>query len=179
MMARKGRGKRAMGPYIRGNVEEDFSIGTLAANTGAVQSNTDVVNGRTWISSIKALWSLSGVTLTDNVGPLEVGIAHGDYTLSEISEWITLATGWDAGDKISREIARRQIRRVGMFNTIAAGGAGSNFVLNDGKFITTKLGWMLEQGQTVDYWVFNHGSAAFATTDPNVHILGHANLWSR
>jgi len=179
LMAKRGRGKRAMGPYIRGNIEEDFSIGTLAGNTGAVQGNTDAVNGRTWLSSIKAIWSLSGVTLADNTGPLEVGIAHGDYTLAEIVEWITLSTGWDAGNLVSREIANRKIRRVGVFDTIGAGGVGSNFVLNEGRPIHTKLGWMLEQDQTVDYWVFNHGSVAFGTTDPNVHILGHANLWSR
>ncbi len=148
MMAKKrGRGKRAsMGPYIRGNIEEDFSIGTLAANTGAVQANTDTVNGRTWLSSIVATWSLSGATKADNVGPLECGIAHSDYTLAEIAEWIQLSTGWDAGDLVSREIQNRKIRRVGVFSQIGSGGVGSTDVLGEAGPIKTKLGWMLEQG---------------------------------
>ncbi len=177
-MANKSARNRKMAGYIRGNIEEDFSLGTLAANTAAVQINADAVNGRTYLSSIVATWSLAGFTPNDNTGPLECGIAHSDYTLAEITEWIVLNTGWDAGNKVSREIASRQIRRVGQFDVIS-GGAGAVTVLNDGKPIRTKLGWVLEQEQTVDYWVFNHGSAALATTDPNVHILGHANLWSR
>ncbi len=32
-------------------------------------------------------------------------------------------------------------------------------------------------GQTVNLWVYNMGSAAFATTDPNVHVQGKANLF--
>ncbi len=171
-------GKRnSMGRYIKGNIDLNGNLGTLAGVTAILLVPADVVEEKAYISSVKCSYALQDFTGGNNIGPIQVGIAHSDYTLSEIEAWIEQSTGWAQGDKVAQEISNRLIRRVGVFEgpddpTKAA-------VLNDGKPITTKLGWVLVTGQNVVFWVYNEGSGALATTDPNCHITGHANLWPR
>lgn len=177
MMARKGTPRRrAMGRYIRGNIAENLALGTLAANT-LIGGTTDTVNERTLVSSIVASYTLSGVTPGDNVGPVLVGLAHGDYSDAEVEEWVENQTGWDEGDLLSQEISNRKIRRIGLFDIPAA--VGQAISLNEGRAIKTKLNWILNQGQAIKVWAYNMGTAAFSTTDPNVHMQGHANLFPK
>lgn len=166
-----------MGRYIRGNVDERLDIGTLAGATLVAGLFDDAVAERTLISSLKATWSLKDVTPIENAGPLLVGIAHSDYSAAEIEEVIEAVGSWDEGDKIVRERMKRQVRIVGQFRD--RGVPLETVVLNDGRPITTKLNWILTTGDTLDLWAYNLGTAAFATTDPQIHVEGHANLWPR
>ncbi len=165
-----------MGKYIRGNIAENLALGTLAANT-LISGITDLVSERTLLSSVVASYSLGGATPLDNAGPVLVGLAHSDYTDAEIEAWVELQTGWAEGDLASREVANRKIRRIGIFDEPAT--AGLSVALNEGRVIKTKLNWILNSGQGLRLWAYNTGTAAFATTDPNVHMQGHANLWPR
>ncbi len=177
-MARKSGKKRPMGRYIRGNVDEEVNLSGLAAKdvVGAVFDET--VNERTFCSSIDATYSMANFTPIANAGPVIVGVAHSDYSDAEIEEWIESTGQWNEGDLVaSREISRRLIRQVGTFQSPDA--ATDVVVLNDGKEIHTKLGWILNQGQTLRLWAFNSGAAAIATTTPNVGVNGHVNLWPR
>ncbi len=181
LMARKGRGRRAMGRYLRGNIDETKSLGGLGANTGIVQAFDGTVSERTFVSSIVASWSMQGWTDTDNTGPITVGLAHGDYTLAEIEAWVEQAGAatWEEGDLIAREVSDRKIRKVGTFGS-AGGGLLGSVVLNDGRNIKTKLNWILNAGQGIQMWAYNNGSAAVSgTTVPDVTVQGHANLWPR
>ncbi len=173
---RAGGKRRSMGRYVKGNIDEDFALGTLAANTAVLEAS-DVVGDRMLISSVDVAYTLAGFTAADNVGPVEVGFAHSDYTLAEIEGFLELTTSWNEGDLVDREISGRKIRRIGVFDTPAS--AGESYTLNDGKPIKTKLNWILNAGQGLNWWVYNQGGASFATTDPNMHITGHANLWPR
>lgn len=177
VMARKPR--RKMGRYIRGNIDENLGVGTLAASTLFSAIFDEVVNERTFVSSVVASWSLTNMTPTEGTGPLVCGLAHSDYTDTEIEEYIENTGSWNEGDKIQqREVGRRLVRRVGQFPipVSAAGGV----VLNDGKPIKTKLNWILLQGQSLRYWVYNQGTVAIsAASNPDVRLQGHANLWPR
>ncbi len=165
-----------MGRYIRGNIAENLALGTLGANV-LISGVTDTVNERTLISSVVATYSLAGLTPGENIGPVFVGLAHSDYTDAEIEAWVENQTGWDEGDLASREIANRKIRRIGLFDEPAT--ANLSVALNEGRTIKTKLNWIVNQGQGLSLWAYNTGTAAIATTDPNVHMQGHANLWPR
>ncbi len=165
-----------MGRYIRGNIAENLALGTLGANV-LISGVTDTVNERTLISSVVATYSLAGLTPGENIGPVLVGLAHSDYTDAEIEAWVENQTGWDEGDLASREIANRKIRRIGLFDEPAT--ANLSVALNEGRTIKTKLNWIVNQGQGLSLWAYNTGTAAIATTDPNVHMQGHANLWPR
>lgn len=176
LAAHKGKPRRKYRRYLRGAIDLKVDVGTLAAQTLAAQVNGDTVDEKTWLSSIVATWSIGDVTPTAGVGPLVVGIAHSDYTAAEIEAFIENADSWQEGDKIAQEVARRKIKIVGKFPRIGA-TANAVTVLNDGKPIHTKCNWMLTSGQTFDLWIYNQGDVAYATTDPDVSIVGHANLW--
>ncbi len=170
------RRRRRMGRYLRGNIDINLSVSTLAGATGLLAA-TQVTDEKTLVSSVKCIYSLADVTPIVNNGPLQVGVAHSDYSLTEIEAWIEQTSSWTQGDKVAREISSRFIRSIGTWDVGEA--ASQAVVLNDGKPITTKLNWVLTTGQGLNFWVYNEGSAAYATTNPNAHIVGHANLWPR
>ncbi len=173
MIARKSPRKRAMGRYVQGNLDIDINLGTLTAKT-AILGTTDTVIDKTLVSSVVATYSLSGVTSAQSDGPVEVEVAHSDYTLAQIEEYLELATSWNETNLIDKEVQSRKIRRIRMFDTPDL--VGRAYTLNDGKAIKTKLNWIMTNGQGLNYWCYNLGTNAFATTDPNVNIRGHANL---
>ncbi len=165
-----------MSRYIRGNVDEELSLGTLAARTLIGVGFDNGVDSTTLVSSISAVYSISDWTPGGDIGPVLVGISHGDYSDAEIQAYLDATQSWNSGDLIAQEINKRRIRRVGILIS-SDGGATNEQSLNDGKPIKTKLNWTLNEGQGLRLWAFNMGSAAFATTDPSIHIAGHANLW--
>ncbi len=173
----KRKGRRKFRKYLRGGVDETLALTTLAATTlvGAVFDET--VSEKAWLSSIRASWSLSNLTPGPNIGPILVGIAHSDYTDAEIEAWVEQAASWNEADLVGQEVAKRKIRMVGQFG--GKGDVNDIDVLNDGKPIHTKCGWMLNTGQTLRQWAYNTGSQAVATTVPIVKAEGYANLWPR
>ncbi len=177
-MAKGKPTRRRMGRYIRGNVDEELAMAGLASKdvVGAVFDET--VNERTFVSSIVAAFALSNWTPIANAGPIIFGVAHGDYSDAEIEEWIENTGQWNEGDLVaSREIGRRLIRQIGSFGSPDVATDVQRF--NDGRQKKTKLGWILNQGQTLRLWAFNSGSAAVATTTPTLTANGHVNLWPR
>ncbi len=179
LMAKRKGGSRYLhfkgSRYIPGNVQLDIVLTTLAAAT-AVLAATDVVDDTTRISSVVAMYSLEDFTDGAGIGPIVVGLAHSDYSLAEVEAWIKLSTGWSQADLVSQEISNRRIRRIGVFESDGASGTDVS-VLNDGKPIKTKLNWRLSEGQGINFWAFNSGSNAIATTVPRVHVEGKGNLW--
>ncbi len=178
LMAKRPKRRRSMGKYLRGNVDEELTIAGLATRTLTAVAFDETVTERTFVSSMVASWSMDEWTPTANAGPIMVGVAHSDYSAAEVEEWIENTGSWSEGDVVqSREVAKRLIRRVGIFRD--RGVVLENIVLGDGKPIRTKLGWILNAGQTLDVWAYNLGGASVATTIPSIHVEGHANLWPR
>ncbi len=166
-----------MGRYLKGRVDETLTLSALAAATAAITDFDEVVNERTLVSSLVATWSMDDFTEGADSGPIEVGVAHNDYTGAEIEEFLENTGSWNEGAKVEQEISRRQIRAIGVFES--AQQALGTTSLNEGKPLKTKLNWILNQGDTLRLWAYNRGTAAVATTVPNVHASGHANLWPR
>ncbi len=166
-----------MGRYIRGNVDEKMALTTLAARTLVSNVYAESVEERTYISSQVVTHSLSDLTLGTGIGPIMVGVAHSDYSAAEIEEFIENTGSWSEGDLVqSKEVGARRIRIIGIFRMEQG---VMDAVLNNGKPIRTKLGWILTTGQTLDQWAYNLGSAPIATTVPQYNVEGHANLWPR
>ncbi len=173
-MARRPR--RRIGRYIKGPIDERLDLGTLAANT-LVLAGLSTVTERTLITSIIANWSLRDVTPAAGVGPFLVGVAHSDYSIVEIEEFLEQTTGWAEANKVSQEISRRKIRRVGTIPVHAL--ATEDSTLNEGRPTKTKLNWIINSGQTISVWVYNAGDVAVGTTDPDLVVTGHANLFPK
>lgn len=165
-----------MANYLKGNVNESLTLGsTLAADTGVVGIFSSVVEGRTRVSSLVASYALSNLTPTAGRGPIMVLIAHSDYSLAEIEEYIESTGSWARGDMVAQEIQKRRIRRIGIFDVPTS--AAATMRLNEGKPIKTKLNWQLEEGQSLSVVGYNTG-AVLATTSPNIKVQGHVNLFS-
>ncbi len=167
--------KRKFRKYLRGAIQSNLDLGTLAGKALTSVDNVDAVSEKAWITSVKATWSLSFWTPGAGDGPIVVGIAHSDYTDAEIFEWINNDAGWEEADEIGQEVAKRKIRIVGEF--LAPADSASISRLNNGNKVRTKCGWQLTMGQTVSFWAFNTGFSALATTAPLVNVTGQANLW--
>ncbi len=170
-----GRRKRKFRPYLKGQIEIDLPLGTLAGDTAVRELAGDVLTEQAWMSSVKAMYGLQDFPATTGDGPIIIGLAHSDYSLVEIEEWIENLASWERFDLIGQEVAKRKIRRIGTFAQFAA--TDDLQVLADGRQITTKCGWMLGTGQTVQFWAYNAGLAL--TTGSQVQIRGHANLWPK
>ncbi len=175
----KPKGRRSMGKYTKGRINFLLDLGTLAAQTLVSADNAQTVDEITLVSSIVATYSIDQWTTGAGIGPVTVGVAHSDYTDAEIEAVIENTGAWRRSDLVAQEIANRKVRIIGTFETPVAGTATSSRVLNDGKPIKTKLNWTLRTGQTLAFWAFNDGENPFATTDPDLRIQGHANLWER
>ncbi len=169
--------KRRFRRYLKGVIQNRFTLGTLAATTLLGDDISDSVTERAWLSSVTATWSMDQFTEGAGDGPILVGIAHSDYTDAEIEAWVEQTSSWEEADQVAQEVAKRKCRRVGTFGQ--TGPSLSGTVLNNGRPITTKCGWMLSSGQSIRIWAYNQGSSALATTSPAVVTAGHANLWPR
>ncbi len=176
-MAKRGKSRKNFGAYMKGAVEEELALSTLGARVLISDIFDSTVTEKTRVSSVKAIWSMSGFTAASGDGPIVVGVAHSDYSDSEIELAIEQTGSWSQGDKIAREVAQRLVRVIGVFRTNIADAALGNYRLNEGKPITTKLNWTLITGQSLRLWAYNQGSSAL-TTGVFVRCLGHANLWA-
>ncbi len=163
--------------YLRGAVNHKLSLTTLGSKVVVGSAIADVLTNKAWLSSVKATWTLKNLTESGTVGPILVGVCHSDYTDTQIEEWIEQTQSWETKSKLGQEIAKRMIRRVGVFRSpnIALGAA----VLNEGRLVNTKCNWMLEIGQTLKVWAYNSGAGAVSTTVPDLRIEGVANLWPK
>ncbi len=171
-MAQHGRKFRR---YMRGSIDHRLDLGTLAANTLIGTDLTDKVEEPVYVSSVKAAYTMDQFTPITDAGPVLCGWAHSDYTNAEIEAWVENAGSWSQGDKVQQEIANRKIKQIGIFDLSVLTDGWAR--IRDGATFTTKIGWVLIEGQTLKFWCYNMGLAAVGTTDPNVRAQGHANLW--
>ncbi len=167
-----------MGRYIRGNVDEEVALTTLASKDVVGAIFDEVVNERTLVSSLVAAWALNNFTPGANIGPFAFGVAHSDYTDAEIEEYLEQTGQWDEGNLQSQEVSKRKIRRIGVIGGDIDDAADIG-QFNDGRPKKTKLNWILLQGQSLRLWAYNMGSANVATTAPSLVCNGHVNLWPR
>ncbi len=118
-------------------------------------------------------WGLNDLTVPQ--GPITVGYAHSDYSVTEIKECLEAFAAIDQGDKIARERANRLVRIVGTFPS--QGVSLGQAVLNDGKPISTKLNWLIGIGDSVVAFAFNEDDAALSVSDPDLNVQG--DMWIR
>ncbi len=170
-----GKARRRYRKYLKGQLDVTKLLGTLASETAISVAVVDTVEEQTWLSSVKAVYTMQNMTPGAQIGPITFGLAHSDYTNAEIEEWIENTGSWKQGDLVQQEVARRKIRLIGTFETPVDAADTARHA--DGRPVTTKCGWSLVTGESVKFWWYNEGSGALATTDPTCHVNGHANLW--
>ncbi len=145
-----------------------ITLGTLADVTVVTGAVTGAADGQYRAMSHKAVWSLRDFTAGE--GPITVGYAHGDYSVTEIKEAIEIANSINLGDLVaSREQSQRLVRVVGVFQ-----GTGEAESLNDGKPIKTRLNWAMPIGKALSVFAYNESGAALTT---GAEIQATGDLW--
>ncbi len=149
--------KRRYNPNFVGiRVNNSVALSTLA--DGAVLKLT-LMQVTQEFYAITGHLSYSIRDLAAGEGPLLIGLAHGDYTVTEIKEAIE-ADQTSQGTKIEQEQTRRKVRDVGF-----VGGAASaeDALFDHGRIQKTKMGFHLEDGQNAVAWVQNLTGATLTT----------------
>lgn len=173
MAKHKSRRRRRRRKYLRGKIEQDCALGALATKALVSCVSQETVLERMLVSSVDLTWALKNLASVSTDGPVIVGLAHSDYSASEIEEVIENSGSWKEGDLVAQEIGKRKVRIVGILRGETDGKAS---VLNDGKPIKTRLNWILTTGKGIDFFAYNAGSDAL-TTGSILNIYGHANLF--
>ncbi len=153
-MPKKGKGRRK--PVTGLKVDHQIAIGAPADGAITTTVLADTVINRMFLISVS--WLLALRDNTAGEGPLFVGVAHNDYTSAEILEWYNAQGNWDQSDLVAREQARRKIRKVAIFP-----GQLANEIVNNGMEIKTKLGFIVEEGATLEPFIVNEGGATRTT----------------
>ncbi len=86
-------------------------LATLASDTALIAALVVAATSSYRAVSFIGTWAL--VNFTESEGPITVGLAYGDYTVSEIKQCFEASGSMDFGDKIAQEQANRQVRIVG------------------------------------------------------------------
>ncbi len=107
------------------------------------------------VLSVKNVYAVKD--LTENEGPVVVGICHSDYTVTEIKEAIEQIDALDIGNLKAQEEANRLVRVLGIFS-----GAVNQY-LNDGRPIKTRLNWLLPAGASVCFFIYNEDASPLTT----------------
>ncbi len=140
-------------------------LSTLATDTAIVTGITGAAVGSYRAISVKGTWNVS--SLVEGEGPLTVGLAHGDYSITEIKECLESFQSIDPGEKIAQERGNRLVRIVGVLT-------GKLNSLNNGIKISTRLNWLIVPGDLINMFVYNEGTASL-TTGAIVNLQG--DMW--
>ncbi len=161
------RGKRRFN-LRRVRITPEEPLLTLASDTVITQDLTAASPDRYRCVTVKGSWTL--IALTAGEGPITVGYAHSDYSVTEIKECLEAQAAISQSNKVAREQSDRLVRVVGTMR-----GVGNSF-LNDGKPISTKLNWLIGIGATVKMFSFNESTSPL-TTGAVTNLVG--DMWIR
>ncbi len=131
------------------------ALSTLADGTVLLSNITGTLVDPFHAISMDINWTLRGGTVGE--GPIEVGVAHGDYSTTEVSEALNAGqtiVGRNV-DMIEKEQARRLVRLAGAFD-----GQLANDDINDGKMQRVKMGWTIGTGKTLNVFEINRSGSA-------------------
>ncbi len=146
----------------------EIALSTLAASTVIKVGTVGPTTSPYRLMTAKCVWSMIG--LTEGEGPILVGLAHSNYSVTEIKECLEIQASISKGLKVEQEKANRLVRIVGTFS-------GKLNVLNDGKPIRTRLNWAIDasaSGDEVVIFAYNDFGSGL-TTGAILNING--DLW--
>ncbi len=137
------------------SVTENLAVGALVNNTAIFGALIAALGDDFYAISADLMWTM--VDGTGGQGPVEVGVAHGDYTIAEVKEYLDVDMS-DPGNLIAKEQNRRLIRRAGIFNVLS--GAESLF---DGQAKRLPLKFVINEGSPFNMWLMNRSGGTLTT----------------
>ncbi len=158
LMAHRKGGYPSKGRYSLRPVRFAAAVALLTTGNNVVVGNglTGAADGPYRMITVIGTWALRGLTAGE--GPITVGYAHSNYTVTEIKESIESGTAISIGLKVEQERANRLVRIVGTFP-----GNDTEEALNHGEPIKTRLNWAIPVGVEVDIFAYNDSGGTLTT----------------
>ncbi len=160
--ARRRRRRRNPNFFMQHFVAQ-LPLGTLGSSTVVKQAVTAALETKQKMISVDCQFSIDNYTNTPLDGPLVVGFNHSDYTVGEVQEALDTPVS-NQGSRTEIERNRRWVRRVGTLVPIGINdGTIGSMVLRNGQPIRTKLNWVINDGDALEFFALNSGSSGLAT----------------
>ncbi len=157
MAKHRGGGRNNGRRFATGNISTSINLLTLGDNIAISANMGDTTNGR-GMTCLSLDLGVAIRDLTPGEGPIDIVVAHSDYSAGEIIEALSSNAGWVQDDLIEMERSRRMVRHIGTFS-----GRTESEVLFDGRKRRFKLGWKLTAGKTIVLTAINRSAAALTT----------------
>ncbi len=167
METRTSRKRNRSRNFVAIPVTAAIPLGTLGNDVVIKGSLLGTLLEDLFVISADLTWTLRDITIGET--PIQVGIAHDDYTIAEILENLNVSM-LGPGTKIEQEQTRRLIRQVGMFIGTQATTGGIS--LNDGRPIRTKMKFVCQSGKDLAAWARNTSGVSNLATGAVVQIHG-------
>ncbi len=133
-----------------------ITLGTLADSTVIVGNALNALATGAYIHDVvECLVGLRDAQAGE--GPIDVGFAHGDLSVTEIKEALTVTFN-DPGNIIAKEHASRPVRKLGAFGVI-----GDSAALNDGKGMKRAIRFRVDTNHELKAFAYNRSGAALTT----------------
>ncbi len=161
-MAKHGKGRRSFNLRKVPSTPAQ-ALGTLAGVTVLAVDMVPDADGEYTVASAEYTHGITGLTAGE--GPVQIGLAHSDYSVTEIKECLEAQASISLGDKVAQEQANRLVRVLGRVSA-----AEPN--LNNGSPIKTKLNWKMTIGDQLVLFAYNDNSSPL-TTGAIQNAMGH------
>ncbi len=171
-----GFGKDGKGVII--NQSDTISLLTLASNSVEIQDNPLVMTDSFRMLKTEGSATITGATLVDGDGPIDLYLVSTDLSATEIAAAITVDGPVSREDRVADEVATRPVFKLTekpiSFRPPAAGGDMPDFSWS------RKVRWTFgDGGSTGSFGIaaFNLGSGSLTTGASLRMIVRHYGVW--
>ncbi len=144
-------------------ISKELSLGTLVNNVAVKVAVITFTDG---IYAISADLVMAIHTQVSGEGPLQFGLAHGDLTVTEITEAL-IAAPVSRSDLVQMERARRPVRSAGLFQ-----GLNIDEIWENGEKVRIPLKFTITQSNSLSLWVVNRSNATLTVGNAVVELNG-------
>ncbi len=176
--------RRARGRYRRGQRRRTPRRIRVAAGVSTTALATlDVVTGpivavatETYrLLSVKLSYTWEDIAAVIDDG-MEFGLAHSDYSATEVEECLESQSSIDRGNKTEAERSGRWVRSLGRISNYGNVAEGGSAPFNGGRPLKTRLNWQMTTGDTLNLWIRN-GSGTIWTVGGSVQAIGDMYIY--
>ncbi len=145
-------------------ISPSLALSNLVAGTAIATAVSASAENGYRVTSCDTVWTFDD--LVEDEGPVTVGYAHSDYSVTEIKECLDSNASINVGNMIAREQANRLVRVVGSFSKTGT--------INDGRRIKTRLNWKFGEDDLLNIFAYNEATGSI-TTGSRLHVVG--DMW--
>ncbi len=169
-----GFGKDGKGVIIRDN--DQITLGALNANAAIKQANPLVLAEDFRMLKSEHFLTMESGTFVAGDGPIVVGVANGELSVTEIAECLNTDGPLNRNDRANQESAERAVFPFCQLDFIEKAVGGVE-VLNQGLPVVFKKPWTYSNPEGWTLFAFNHGGSALTTGAILRNLSTYYGVW--